>query len=128
VEKLRVRTSRAPGPTAGAPYSQAICVGGFVFVSGQLPIDATTGKLVGETVDQQTAQVMRNVEQVLLAAGSGLDKLVKTTVYLTSRRDWAAMNEAYGRFVGPVPPARVAVVAVEMALGALVEVDAVAHL
>jgi 2-iminobutanoate/2-iminopropanoate deaminase len=125
--KTPIQTDQAPGPTAGAPYSQAVVVDGLVFVSGQLPVDVTTGQIAGATVAEQTVQIMRNLEQVLLAAGSSLENLVKTTVYLTTRGNWAEMNEAYKQFVGAVPPARVAVVAVELAPGALVEIDAIAH-
>jgi 2-iminobutanoate/2-iminopropanoate deaminase len=127
-KKIAIRTPDAPGPNQGAPYSQAIVANGFVFVSGQLPIDAATGQLSGKTVADQTTQVMRNIEQVLKAAGSGLEKLVKTTVFLTARADWPEMNEAYRAFVTSPAPARVAVITAELALGAKVEIDAIAHL
>ena len=126
--KRAIWTSAAPGPTIGAPYSQAIVAGEFVFVSGQLPVDPATGEVAGTTVAEQTVQVMRNLSAVLEAAGTGLEQIVKTTVYLTTRADWPEMNDAYKAFVGPIPPARVAVVTTELGLGALVEIDAIAHL
>jgi 2-iminobutanoate/2-iminopropanoate deaminase len=127
--KRAISTPAAPGPTIGAPYSQAIVAAELVFVSGQLPVDPATGELAGATVAEQTVQVMRNLSAVLEAAGTGLEQIVKTTVYLTTRADWPEMNnDAYKAFVGPIPPARIAVVTTELGLGALVEIDAIAHL
>jgi len=126
--KSPVRTDRAPAPFQGAPYSQAIRVGEFVFVSGQLPLDATTAKVVGATIQEQTEQVMANLKAILEAAGSGLDRLVKTTVFLSRLEDFAAMNEVYRRHVGEVPPARSTVEVGKFPGGALLEIEAIAHL
>ena len=113
-------------PPAG-PYSPGIKVGDLVFVSGQLPIDPATGVMTEGDIELQTKQVLDNLSAVLTAAGSSLTKLVKTTVYLLSRSDWDAMNKIYRGYVGVVPPARCAVIVPEMAPGARVEIDAIAH-
>ena len=126
-EKQVVRTDAAPGPYGGAPYNQAIQVGELVFVAGQLGISLETGALVGSGVAEQTDQVMRNVAAILEAAGSGLDSLVKTTVFLMDLGDFAAMNEVYARHVGDRPPARSTVQISGLPSGALVEIEAVAH-
>jgi 2-iminobutanoate/2-iminopropanoate deaminase len=104
--KSAVRTERAPAPFRGAPYSQAIRLGDLVFVSGQLPLDPATGRMVGGTIQEQTQQVFANLRAILEEAGSGLDRLVKTTVFLTTLADFAGMNEVYRQHVGEVPPAR----------------------
>jgi 2-iminobutanoate/2-iminopropanoate deaminase len=124
-DKRAVRTETAPAPFQGAPYSQAIAANGFVFVSGQVGIRAGESQVVGEGIEEQTEQTFANLRAILEAAGSGLDRLVKTTVYLKTLDDFAAMNEVYRRHVGDVPPAR-ATVAVGLPAGALVEIEAVA--
>jgi len=126
-DRQPVRSAAAPGPTAGAPYAQAIRAGGFVFVSGQLPVDVTTGELVAGGIAEQTEQAMRNLQAVLEAAGSSLGQLVKTTVFLRSRDDWPVMNDVYRRFVGASPPARTALEVGRLGRGALVEIDAIAR-
>jgi len=126
--KSAVRTDRAPAPFQGAPYSQAIRVGELVFVSGQLPLDPASGKVVGTTIQEQTEQVLANLRGILEAAGSGLDRLVKTTVFLSRLEDFAGMNEVYRRHVGQVPPARSTVEVGKFPGSALIEVEAVAHL
>ncbi len=126
-EKEVIRTDRAPGPFQGAPYNQAIRVGDLVFVAGQLGISLETGGLAGETVEEQTEQIMENLASILNAAGSGLDKLVKTTVFLLDLGDFAGMNEVYGRHVGDRPPARSTLGISALPSGALVEIEAVAH-
>jgi 2-iminobutanoate/2-iminopropanoate deaminase len=114
-------------PIAGRPpYTPGIEAGGFVFVSGQLPVDPSTGEPVGGSVEQQTEQALRNLGAVLAEAGASFGDVVKVTVYLLRRSDWAAMNEAYRRVVGTPPPARCAVVVPEMAPGASVEIEAIA--
>jgi 2-iminobutanoate/2-iminopropanoate deaminase len=123
-----VRTARAPAPFQGAPYSQGIRSGELVFVSGQLGIDSASGELVEGGIAEQTAQVMRNVAAVLEAAGSGLDKLVKTTIYLVDLGDFAALNEAYAESVGSQPPARATIEVSALPSGALVEIEAIGHL
>src|ERR687887_123183 len=104
--KTVVRTEEAPAPFQGAPYSQAIRSGGLVFVSGQLALRPGAHEIVGETIEEQTEQVFSNLRAILEEAGSGLDRLVKTTVYLTDLDDFAGMNEVYARHVGEQPPAR----------------------
>ena len=123
-----VHTDRAPGPFQGAPYSQAIRTGELVFVAGQLGTSLETGQLAGPSVEEQTEQIMRNLAAILDAAGSGLDKLVKTTVFLLDLADFAGMNEVYARHVGDRPPARSTVGISALPSGALVEIEAVAHL
>ncbi len=127
-EKEVIRTNRAPGPFQGAPYNQAIRVGDLVFVAGQLGIDLETGELAGPTVQEQTGQIMENLATILEAAGSGLDKLVKTTVFLLDLSDFAGMNEVYARHVGDRPPARSTIGISALPSGALVEIEAIAHL
>jgi len=126
-EKDVIRTDRAPGPFQGAPYNQAIRVGELVFVAGQLGISLETGELVGPTVPEQTEQIMKNLSAILEAAGSGLDKLVKTTVFLLELGDFAGMNEVYARHVGDRPPARSTVGISQLPSGARVEIEAIAH-
>jgi 2-iminobutanoate/2-iminopropanoate deaminase len=125
-EKEVVRTERAPAPFQGAPYSQAICAGGLVFVSGQLSLRPDHGEIVGETIGEQTEQVFANLRAILEEAGSGLDRLVKTTVYLTDLGDFAGMNEVYARHVGARPPARATIEVSALPSGARVEIEAIA--
>jgi 2-iminobutanoate/2-iminopropanoate deaminase len=126
-EKDVISTDRAPGPFQGAPYNQAIRVQDLVFVAGQLGIHADTGTLAGAGVAEQTAQIMVNLSAILEAAGSGLDKLVKTTVFLMDLDDFAAMNEVYAQHAGERPPARSTVQISGLPSGALVEIEAIAH-
>jgi len=122
--RLQIQTDRAPA--AIGPYSQAITAGGFVFASGQIPIDPLTGEFVAGGISEQTERVLRNLAAVLDAAGSGLDKVVKTTVFLADMKEFAAMNEVYGRFFTGVPPARATVAAAGLPRDARVEIEAVA--
>jgi 2-iminobutanoate/2-iminopropanoate deaminase len=126
-EKRVVRTEEAPAPFQGAPYSQAVRSGDFVFVSGQLGLKPGSSEL-GGTIQEQTEQVFSNLRAILEAAGSGLDRLVKTTVYLVDLGDFSGMNEVYARHVGEAPPARATVEVAALPSGALVEIEAVAHL
>ena len=121
-----IRTEAAPAPFQGAPYSQAIRAGGFVFVSGQLALRPGAKELSGGTIAEQTEQVLANLRAILEAAGSSLDRIVKTTVFLQSLDDFAGMNEVYARHVGDVPPARSTVEVAKLPSGALVEIEAVA--
>ena len=105
-KKSSVLTDKAPLPFQGAPYSQAIRCGEFVFVSGQLPLDPINGQIAGETIEKQTEQIFANLKVILEQAGSSLDKIVKTTMFLARFEDYAAMNEVYRRYVGTVPPGR----------------------
>jgi len=125
-DKHVVRTEDAPAPFQGAPYSQAIKAGGFVFVSGQLALLPGQKELAGGTIAEQTEQVFANLRAILEAAGSGLDRIVKTTVYLNDLGDFAGMNEVYARHVGDRPPARATVEVAALPSGALVEIEAVA--
>ena len=127
-EKSVVRTERAPAPFQGAPYSQAIRVGDLVFVSGQLALRPGENELSGGSIQEQTDLIFQNLEAILAEAGSGLDKLVKTTVFLQSLDDFAGMNEVYASRVGDRPPARSTVEVARLPSGALVEIDAIAHL
>jgi 2-iminobutanoate/2-iminopropanoate deaminase len=126
-QKDVIRTDRAPGPFQGAPYNQAIRLGDLVFVAGQLGVVLDTNALAGPTVEEQTEQTMRNLAAVLEAAGSSLDKLVKTTVFLVDLADFPRMNEVYARHVGEHPPARSTIGNVQLPVGAKVEIEAIAH-
>jgi len=124
--KTAVRTEEAPAPFQGAPYSQAIRAGDFVFVSGQLALQPDHAEIVGDSIEEQTEQVLANLRAILEAAGSGLDSLIKTTVYLADLGDFAGMNEVYARHVGEVPPARATIEVSALPSGAKVEIEAVA--
>jgi 2-iminobutanoate/2-iminopropanoate deaminase len=124
--KSEVRTEEAPAPFQGAPYSQAIRAGDFVFVSGQLALRPDHGEIVGDSIEEQTEQVFANLRAILETAGSSLDRLVKTTVYLADLGDFAGMNEVYARHVGEVPPARATIEVSALPSGAKVEIEAVA--
>jgi 2-iminobutanoate/2-iminopropanoate deaminase len=126
-EKDVIRTDRAPGPYQGAPYNQAIRVGNLVFVAGQLGVSLDTGELAGPSVEEQTEQIMRNLGAILEAAGSSLDQLVKTTVFLLDLGDFVGMNDVYAAHVGDRPPARSTVGISQLPSGARVEIEAVAH-
>jgi 2-iminobutanoate/2-iminopropanoate deaminase len=124
--KEPVRTEQAPAPFQGAPYSQAIKANGFVFVSGQLSLRAGEKELTGGSIAEQTEQVFANLRAILEAAGSSLDNLVKTTVFLQNLDDFAGMNEVYAKHVGQTPPARSTVEVAKLPSGALVEIEAIA--
>jgi 2-iminobutanoate/2-iminopropanoate deaminase len=126
-EKSVIRTEAAPAPFQGAPYSQAIRAGDLVFVSGQLSLRPGDKDLTGDGIGEQTEQIFANLRAILEEAGSGLDRLVKTTVYLADLDDFAGMNEVYARHVGERPPARATVEVARLPSGALVEIEAVAH-
>ncbi|HEX9380661.1 MAG TPA: Rid family detoxifying hydrolase [Gaiellaceae bacterium] len=121
-----VRTEAAPAPFQGAPYSQAIKGAGLVFVAGQVSLKPDHADIVGETIQEQTEQIMTNLRAILEAAGSSLDRLVKTTVFLQSLDDFPGMNEIYKRHVGDQPPARSTVEVAKLPSGALVEIEAIA--
>lgn len=122
--KETVSTNNAPG--AIGPYSQAVKTGGMVFCSGQIPIDPATGEFVSENVAEQTEQVLKNLSEVLAAAGSGLDQVVKTTVFLADMNDFAEMNEVYGRYFSENKPARATVQAARLPRDARVEIECIA--
>jgi 2-iminobutanoate/2-iminopropanoate deaminase len=121
-----VRTEAAPAPFQGAPYSQAVKAGGFVFVSGQLSLRPGDKELTGGDVAAQTEQVFANLRAILEEAGTSLDNLVKTTVFLQDLGDFAAMNEVYSKHVGDRPPARSTFEVAKLPSGALVEIEAIA--
>ena len=121
-----VRTETAPAPFQGAPYSQAVKANGLVFVSGQLSLKPGEKELTGGDVATQTEQVLANLRAILEEAGTSLDNLVKTTVFLQNLGDFAAMNEVYTRHVGDRPPARSTVEVAKLPSGALVEIEAIA--
>jgi 2-iminobutanoate/2-iminopropanoate deaminase len=125
-EKQVVRTERAPAPFQGAPYSQAIRANGFVFVSGQLALEPEHAEIVGDSIEEQTEKVFDNLQAILEEAGSGLDRIVKTTVFLADLGDFAGMNEVYARRVGQPPPARATVEVAKLPSGAKVEIEAIA--
>ena len=124
---------REPVGTAGAPaaigpYSQAIRAGDFLFCSGQIPLDPSTGKMVEGGIEVQTERVLRNLEAVLAAGGGSLASVVKTTVFLADLGDFPAMNAVYGKFFPQDPPARATVEVSKLPAGARVEIDAVASI
>ena len=126
-EKEVIRTDRAPGPFQGAPYNQGIRIGDLVFVAGQLGTVLETGELAGPSVEEQTEQIMQNMGAILETAGSSLDRLVKTTVFLLDLGDFGGMNEVYARHVGDSPPARSTIGISQLPSGARVEIEAIAH-
>ena len=126
MSKTVVRTESAPAPFQGAPYSQAIKANGFVFVSGQLSLRPGDKELSAGEIGSQTEQVFANLRAILEAAGTSLDNLVKTTVFLQHLDDFAGMNEVYSKHVGERPPARSTVEVAKLPSGALVEIEAIA--
>jgi 2-iminobutanoate/2-iminopropanoate deaminase len=126
-DKNVVRTESAPAPFQGAPYSQAIATGGFVFVSGQLGLKPGDTAISG-AIEEQTEQIFANLSAILEEAGTGLDRLVKTTVFLQNLDDFQAMNGVYAKHVGDQPPARSTVEVAQLPSGALVEIEAIARL
>jgi 2-iminobutanoate/2-iminopropanoate deaminase len=122
----RERVATAGAPAAIGPYSQAIIAGDLVFASGQIALDPESGQLVGGDVRDQTRRALQNLGAVLLAAHSDLALVVKTTVFLTSMADFAAMNEVYAEFFPGEPPARSTIAVAELPRSALVEVEAIA--
>ena len=127
MEKTVIRTEAAPAPFQGAPYNQAIVAGELVFVAGQLGLRPGDTSVDGD-IGQQTEQALANLAAILEAAGSSMDKLVKSTVYLHDLDDFQGMNEVYAAKVGDRPPARSTFQVAKLPSGALVEIEAVAHL
>jgi 2-iminobutanoate/2-iminopropanoate deaminase len=123
---LRERIQTENAPAAIGPYSQAIKAGGFVFASGQIPTDPQTGQFVAGGIAEQTEQVLKNLRAVLEAAGSSLDQVVKTTVFLADMKEFSAMNEVYARFFPEPPPARATVAVAGLPRDARVEIEVVA--
>ena len=124
MQRTQVKTEHAPA--AIGPYSQAIKAGGMVFAAGQIPLDPATGQMVSGGIQEQTERVLENVRSVLAAAGSSFEAVVKTTVFLKSMSDFAAMNEVYSRYFTGVAPARSTVAVADLPRGALVEIECIA--
>ena len=124
MNKEVVNTGNAP--KAIGPYEQAIKVGEFVYISGQIPLDPKTGNLVEGDIKVQTRRVMENLKGILEAAGSSVERVVKATVFLKSIGDFAAMNEIYAEYLGAAKPARSTVAVADLPRGALVEIDLIA--
>jgi 2-iminobutanoate/2-iminopropanoate deaminase len=124
--KKAVRTEQAPA--AIGPYSQGMVAAGFLFVSGQVPLDPSRGEMVSGEIEEQVERVLKNLKAILESGGAGLGSVVKTTVYLADLGDFARMNEVYARFFGADPPARSTVEVSGLPRGARVEIDAIALL
>ena len=125
MSKTPIETTQAPA--AIGPYSQGVVVDGWLWVSGQIPLDPETGEIVGSDAATQADRVLRNLDAILKAAGSGFDRVVRATLYLNSMDDFQAVNEVYARYFDEPYPARVAVEVSRLPRGALVEIDAVAR-
>jgi 2-iminobutanoate/2-iminopropanoate deaminase len=123
---MREVVSTNDAPQAIGPYSQAIKANGFVFTSGQIAIDPATQQVVAGDVAAQTERVLRNLSEILEAAGSGLGKVVRSTVFLKNMNDFAAMNQVYGKYFGAAPPARSTVEVARLPKDVLLEIDVVA--
>ena len=123
---MRQVIATTAGPKAIGPYSQAIKANGFVFLSGQIPLDPATQQLIAGDIAAQTERVLQNISGILTAAGSSLAQVVKTTVFLKSMNDFAAMNEVYARHFTADPPARSTVEVARLPKDVLVEIDVIA--
>ncbi len=126
MSKTIVETGQAPA--AVGPYSQGVVLDGWIWTAGQVALDPATGTLVGSDAATQADRALRNVRAILEAAGSGLDRVVRATVYLASMDDFAAVNEVYARYFSKPYPARVCVEVSRLPLGALVEIDAIGRI
>jgi 2-iminobutanoate/2-iminopropanoate deaminase len=123
---MRKIISTKDAPQAIGPYSQAIKANGFIFTSGQIAIDPSTQQVVGGDVAAQTERVLKNLSEILEAAGSGLGKVVRSTVFLKNMNDFGAMNQVYGKYFSSVPPARSTVEVARLPKDVLVEIDVIA--
>jgi 2-iminobutanoate/2-iminopropanoate deaminase len=126
MSKTAVKTDKAPA--AAGPYSQGIIANGFVFAAGQVGLIPGTRTLAEGGIREQTRQALENIKAVLEAAGSGMDKVVKTTVFLMDMNDFAAMGEVYATFFGDMPPARSTIQVAKLPIGAIIEIEAIAAL
>ena len=122
----RIQTEKAP--KAVGPYSQGLIMDNLIFVSGQLPIDPATGNFVDGDIQDSTRQCIRNIEAILKEAGTSLDKVVKTTIFVADLADFAAINEAYAEFFGESAPARSCVQVAAIPKGAAIEIEAIARI
>ena len=125
MRKEIINTENAPA--AIGPYVQGTTFGDLVFTSGQLPIDPATGKLINGGIAEDTRQVLRNVQAILMEAGSNLDNVLKATVYIADMGDFAEMNKVYNEFFGANPPARTCFQVAKLPLDAIVEIEVIAH-
>ena len=125
---MRKHFISADAPKPIGPYTQGVAAGGLMFLSGQIPLDPHTNELVEGGIEAQTEQVMKNISAILEEAGSSVKQLVKCGIFLADFDDFAAMNEVYGKFVGPEPPARATVQVAYLPSGLKIEIDAIAHL
>lgn len=125
---MKSSISTREAPTAIGPYSQAVVAGGFVFLSGQIPLDPMTGNLVQGSIEAETERVLENLKAVLSASGSSLAEVVKTTVYLVDLADFVKVNAVYGNYFNSNPPARSTVQVTALPKGARVEIDAIAQI
>lgn len=123
---MRKIISTKDAPQAIGPYSQAIKANGFIFTSGQIAIDPSTQQVVAGDVAAQTERVLKNLSEILEAAGSGLGKVVRSTVFLKDMNDFAAMNQVYGKYFSSTPPARSTVEVARLPKDVLVEIDVIA--
>ena len=121
-----INTKNAPG--AIGPYSQGIVSGNFLFTSGQIPLDPVSGNMLAETIEEQTRQVLANLDAVLVAAGTSWDRVVKTTVFLTDLSDFANMNAVYEKHLAPAKPARSTVQVAALPRGAKIEIELIAEI
>jgi 2-iminobutanoate/2-iminopropanoate deaminase len=125
MSKTIVRTDEAPDPVG--PYSQGVVLDGWIWTSGQVALDPSTGKIIGQDAATQAGRALENIEAILKAGGSGLGQVVRATVYLTNMDDFAAVNAVYARYFPSAFPARSCVEVSRLPLGALVEIDVIAR-
>ena len=123
---MRKHVTSPDAPRVIGPYSQGVLAGGFMFLSGQIPLDPQTNELVAGDIEIQTEQVLKNLMAVLKEAKMGAENVVKTTVFLTDLKDFAKMNEVYARYLGKEPPARSTIQASGLPRGVKVEIDVIA--
>lgn len=124
MNKTAIETSKAPAPIG--PYNQAIIVNNTLYVSGQIAIDVTTGNVITDTIEEETQQVMKNMEAILTAAGMGFRNVVKCTIFIKNMEDFAAINEVYGQFFPEIPPARETVEVARLPKNVNVEISCIA--
>jgi len=124
MKKIQIKTDKAP--QAIGPYSQGISVNGFIFVSGQLPINPKTGEMLTGDIKAQTKQIMENIKEICQSQGLSLDNIVKTTIFLKNLNDFADVNEIYGSFFKDIPPARSTIQVAKLPKDADIEIEAIA--
>ncbi len=118
--------STKDAPQAIGPYSQAVRFGNLIFVSGQIPIDPETGKIMKEDIKEQTRQILKNLNNILAAGGSSLDNVIRTTICLTNLEDYSVVNETYAQYFNDLPPARSTVQIAKLPMDAQIEIDVIA--